>query len=646
MKKYFIKMFGFLVIQLLFTQQVNADELTMPELVTPGQYFTVSWDVTRGDYQHLSNTERLIHETISLERLSSPLNDWVQIDTFFTGSSLEQLLAEGEYEYRLRRHATIVDDEDGTEYTSTLTSTVLSSTLTVTSAKPSAPVNIASESISANSHVIGWDDDSVLVADVEYELQELTVEYTGGIYNYETIYKGADKSFQVEQTSGNYNYRVKSCFVALESICSGWSEVTSIAVINTPNDMQGVQLISVDSIDNSVFDFSLTQYSTGQFRLYFNAPSNVAYADINSYRVRISENGSEFKNFEEVGTTLNFDFSLGYYRQYNLPVGNYRFQIQACNLLCDCSEFVTALNQVEVLGVPDQANAPTASSIAGNGTLELNWQVPQGLMVTHYEIEQTDPAAYLWMSTEGSNLESSRLFEIVSSTSILMKRSLGAYRYRLRACNLSGCGPWSLDSNLVSVDSIGTPREFISSASTRYDSSNYLDNDGHYLLSWNDISDSVGETVTYKIVELSLNDSSTATYDINTPTVILNLTDKAEGQYRYTLQACTSLGCGDTTAAMDIHVEFSPATPTNFSAQYSVTSQGLSISWNAVATALTYDIARSSDAGATWNETYATVNTPEFFDTDIDLNNGVYYYRVRSCKTGCSDWSATPSSAQ
>jgi len=87
--------------------------------------------------------------------------------------------------------------------------------------------------------------------------------------------------------------------------------------------------------------------------------------------------------------------------------------------------------------------------------------------------------------------------------------------------------------------------------------------------------------------------------------------------------------------------------PSSFNAVYSTDPNGLTISWNAVSNAQTYDIARSIDNGATWDEGYAVVNGVEFFDADIDLDNGAYYYRIRSCNgNSCSNWSSSPSSAQ
>ena len=86
--------------------------------------------------------------------------------------------------------------------------------------------------------------------------------------------------------------------------------------------------------------------------------------------------------------------------------------------------------------------------------------------------------------------------------------------------------------------------------------------------------------------------------------------------------------------------------PSNFSAQYSNSPQGLLISWDAVSEAQNYDVSRSIDEGATWDDAYGSVTTPEFLDTDIHLDNSTYYYRVRSCSDTCGSWSASPSSTQ
>lgn len=86
-------------------------------------------------------------------------------------------------------------------------------------------------------------------------------------------------------------------------------------------------------------------------------------------------------------------------------------------------------------------------------------------------------------------------------------------------------------------------------------------------------------------------------------------------------------------------------TPTGLQASYNVNPHGLTISWAAISGATSYDLARSLDEGTSWDESYYSGAEPSFLDSDIDEVDSLYY-RVRACNNICSDWSATPSSAQ
>lgn len=84
----------------------------------------------------------------------------------------------------------------------------------------------------------------------------------------------------------------------------------------------------------------------------------------------------------------------------------------------------------------------------------------------------------------------------------------------------------------------------------------------------------------------------------------------------------------------------------NLLASYNRGPHGLSVSWNRVPDALRYEVARSLDQGASWDEDYYFGTEPFFIDTDIDDKSSIYY-RVRACSGDvCSDWTSTPSSAQ
>lgn len=607
-------------------QSVNPYSISLPCNSISGEYL-VAWPTVDG-VSGLIQSDSILQERLLTTTSVSP---WETIYT--TGNHRQNYFqvtekASGVYEYR------VLSDYEYSEHTEGepgKVSIISPEPQRIVVEAPDTPNNLSIGLIDSNRFTVSWDSNAIQLSEVEYQLQEskITQSQSGG-YGYQTIYTGDKVNVELDHEPGLYHYRVRACFTGSDILCSDWSEVINTAVIDKPNVIQGVQLLSVDALESGEFDYTLTQYSSGSFRLYFSAPDNVAYADIQSYRIRISKDGGEFKNYEEVANSLNFDFTLGHYRQYNLPVGNYQFQVQACNSLCDCGEFVTSHNHVAVLGVPSAPVTPIASSDGGRGTLGLNWQVPEGLMVSYYDIQQRDPAAYLLMSTAGRHLDSTKLFTSVTSTSIVMQRGFGDYRYRVRACNLSGCGAWSVDSNLVSVNSVGTPRAFISSASTRYESDDYLDSDGNYDVRWEDISVRVTEAVTYKVTELSLNSNVTSEYDVVAPINSLDLSGKEQGHYSYTVQACTDSVCGDKTGPLEVEVAFTPDVPSVLTAQEA--GAGINIQWDSSANANRYELEQRIGDGP-WQQIASQVAlTYSVSPQDAGVNS--YNYRVRACNGG------------
>ena len=57
-----------------------------------------------------------------------------------------------------------------------------------------------------------------------------------------------------------------------------------------------------------------------------------------------------------------------------------------------------------------------------------------------------------------------------------------------------------------------------------------------------------------------------------------------------------------------------------------------------------YEVGRSVDGGATWDNDYYDGTATQFTDTDIDNHPGAIRYKIRACHSVCSTWTNTPAS--
>ncbi|MCG8371189.1 MAG: FG-GAP-like repeat-containing protein, partial [Proteobacteria bacterium] len=112
------------------------------------------------------------------------------------------------------------------------------------------------------------------------------------------------------------------------------------------------------------------------------------------------------------------------------------------------------------------------------------------------------------------------------------------------------------------------------------------------------------------------------------------------GTYVLTLSADDGeLQASDTvTVTVAEQLPTPPGTPTGLTGPASDNDGSYSVSWNAVATASTYELQRQVDGGA-WITIQNTASTAR---AESGLTNGTHSYRVRACNPGgCSNYTAT-----
>jgi len=125
MKKTFIRVLSGLFLQMIVVASVHAQStqstLVLPELVEPGENFTISWPAwTFREFRAVfdddaANFEREL--SYKLERYDGASSSWVSVFVSPSGRSyVENVAEEGVYEYRLTReveHSEDEDDDDG-----------------------------------------------------------------------------------------------------------------------------------------------------------------------------------------------------------------------------------------------------------------------------------------------------------------------------------------------------------------------------------------------------------------------------------------------------------------------------------------------------------------------------------------------------
>lgn len=201
-------------------------------------------------------------------------------------------------------------------------------------------------------------------------------------------------------------------------------------------------------------------------------------------------------------------------------------------------------------------------------------------------------------------------------------KTSNTYNYQVKACNSTGCSPWSATGSIVVA--IPSPPTTAPSLSVPGSSAN-----GNYTVSWT----SVANTSTYLLQE-QVNGGSWNTIQ-NSTSISWSVNGKTNGTYAYRSQACNAVGCGpwSNTGTMVVAWPAVPATPTmswpgrNYSGAYT-------ISWNSVANAASYPLYVSSNGGASWTQVQ---NSGATSWTASGQGTGTYYYSLAACDiSGCS----------
>ncbi len=615
--------------------------LTSPASDTNGSY-TVSWSASSGA------------STYTLQR---QLNSgaWSTIQNTSSLSKSESGLANGSYGYRVRA----CGGAGCSSYSSTKTTSVLS--------VPGVPGAISTPaSNSSGDYTVSWGAASGSVT--SYTLQE-----RANSGSWSTIQSSSARSFSVtDKVNGSFDYRTRACN---GSGCSAYTAVKTtqvsifltIAASPNPSTTGTVTLSWSTSVLNansySVYDVTgggkIFKSSTTGGSVVLSGLDNGTYTFLVEAVIYAQEIGTITIPAGEVivtvavaippvpgGLTTPASDTNGSYtvswnsasgastytlqRQLNsgawttiqntsavtkaesgLANGTYGYRVRACNS-GGCSGYAATQTTTVLLvpGVPGAISTPS-SSVSGDYT--VSWTAASGTVTSYTLQEQVDGGS--WISIQ-SNSALSR---------VITDNLNGAYGYRVRACNGSGC------SGYTAVQTTQVTILVTISASPNPSTT------GNVTLSWDD---SVLNADSYSVYDVT---GGGRTFIVSVTAGSAALTGLSNGTYDFLVEGViTAQEIGTLIIPMgEVNVTVAvvaPTVPTGLTTPATDTNGSYTVSWNSASGASTYTLQRQLNSGA-----WTTIqNASAVSKAESGLGNGTYGYRVRACNSGgCSGYAAT-----
>ncbi|WP_089977546.1 hypothetical protein [Luteibacter sp. UNCMF331Sha3.1] len=322
-----------------------------------------------------------------------------------------------------------------------------------------------------------------------------------------------------------------------------------------------------------------------------------ASTNVSSYAVERSYNGQPWVTlWTGAATSAAFGGAVD---------GAYVFRVRACNAQA-CAARVKS-NTVTVAHIPP---APPGLTVPGtsSGSVGISWGAAS--WATSYQVEHTYDGNW------------SQIYN-GTSTSFTMNEAITAgWYYRVRGCNVNGCGPYSTSAGVsVTIPPQVAPPIFGGGAN----------HSGSYTISWNGVA---GATV-YNLVE-SANGGGWQQVAYGSGGA-WSTGGRPNGTYAYMVQACNAGGCSSWSAQAVVVVTLPPTTP----GMPSVTQSGPSnkpvvrVAWTAQTYATRYEVMETLPSG------YSEIiqGTTGTFITFVRFFTGSLSYKVRACNdVGCSPW--------
>jgi YD repeat-containing protein len=355
-------------------------------------------------------------------------------------------------------------------WSSTSTTTVL--------LPPGSPPSVSSPgNNSTGSYTVSW---STITNATSYTLQE---QVNGGAWI--TVQSGSATTWSAAgKANGTYGYQAQSCN---SGGCSAWSSVSTTTVLHPPGSAPALTVPGSST--------------TGSYTVSWTGVSTAT-----SYTLQERLNGGGWTTVQTAGTTSWAANGHGN--------GTYGYQVQACNA-SGCGPW-SSVGSTTVLLPPGSAPSLSVPGSNGTGSYTVSWTDVS--TATSYNLQEQINGGG-WITVQSSNSTS-------WSTS---GRGNGTYGYQVKACNASGCGPWSGVGNTTVLLPPG------SAPSLSVPARNYT---GSYTVTWGSVS-----TASSYTLQEQVNGGGWSTVQANSASS-WSASGHANGTYGYRVMACNASGCG------------------------------------------------------------------------------------------------------
>lgn len=409
-----------------------------------------------------------------------------------------------------------------------------------------------------------------------YRVEEQT---NGGVW--QQVQAAASTSYSATgKAAGNYGYRVRACNAAG---CSVYSNVGSTQVTFAPASAPNISLPSASASGTYTLSWSLVATAT-------------------AYRLEEQSNGGAWSEVQS-GTAYAFGAS-------GKANGTYAYRVRACNV-GGCSSYSVAAYIVVTIppsGIPGLSVPATNNS----GSYSVSWTVVT--TATSYRLEEQVNGGS-WTQVQDSG----------ATSRTVVGKMAGTFGYRVRACNIGGCGNFSASSSvLVTLPPTTSPVLNVPASSLT----------GAYNVSWTTVS-----AATRYELEERLNSGSWLRIH-EAEAVSKALSERTTGTWSYQVRACNDGGCGPLSAVKSIDVTRPPTSAPVLSVPVSSTSSSYVISWSSVANANRYEVQERFNGGS-WAHLLDIAGTST---TVTGKTTGAWDYQVRACNAaGCGSYSGVGS---
>lgn len=386
-------------------------------------------------------------------------------------------------------------------------------------------------------------------------------------------------------SSGSYTYQVS----AKNTYGSrGWAASAAVTVDTTyevvPTAPASLAVPASSSTGGATLSWSASSFTT-------------------SYTLQQSSNGGTSWTAAYTGSGTSAVVS-------GLVNGSYVYQVQACNTY-GCSAWKAGSATLVVTHPP--ATAPTLSTPASSasGSYTVSWGAV-GTATSYALQEQVNGGA--WTTIQSSS----------ATSKAISGKGNGTYGYRVQACNVGGCGPWSSTGTTTVLLPPAAPASITVPATSS----------GSIAVSW-----AASATATSYTLQQRLGTGSWGTVYAGTATSSTR-TVTASGSYTYQVQACNTGGCSTYKASSAVAVTIPPATAPALSVPATNSTGSYTVSWGGVSGATSYTLQEQVNGGG-----WATVQANSATSWNASgKTTGTYGYHVQACNAGgCGPWSGVSS---